>query len=92
MFVDLLLDALLRQTAEEGLDHRVVPAVARAAHTGFEAVRAAAVPPRVATRLGALGATLEWVDWFNHRRLLEPIGYLPPAEFEARDYQQAAVA
>jgi transposase InsO family protein len=28
-------------------------------------------------------ATLEWVDWFNHRRLLEPIGYVPPAEFEA---------
>ena len=32
-------------------------------------------------------ATLEWVDWFNHRRLLEPIGYLPPAEYEARYYQ-----
>jgi putative transposase len=30
-------------------------------------------------------ATLEWVDWFNHRRLLEPIGDVPPAEFEA-DY------
>jgi putative transposase len=28
-------------------------------------------------------ATLEWVDWFNHRRLLEPIGYVPPTEFEA---------
>jgi putative transposase len=28
-------------------------------------------------------ATLEWVDWFNHRRLLEPIGHVPPAEFEA---------
>jgi putative transposase len=28
-------------------------------------------------------ATLEWVDWFNHRRLLEPIGQVPPAEFEA---------
>ena len=27
--------------------------------------------------------TLEWVDWFNHRRLLEPIGDVPPAEFEA---------
>jgi putative transposase len=27
-------------------------------------------------------ATLEWVDWFNHRRLLEPIGYIPPAELE----------
>ena len=25
-------------------------------------------------------ATLEWVDWFNHRRLLESIGYVPPAE------------
>jgi len=28
-------------------------------------------------------ATLAWVDWFNHRRSLEPIGYLPPAEAEA---------
>ena len=37
-------------------------------------------------------ATLAWVDWFNHRRLLEPIGYMPPAEFETRYYQQAAVA
>ena len=27
-------------------------------------------------------ATLEWIDWFNHRRLLEPIGHIPPAEFE----------
>ena len=29
-------------------------------------------------------ATLEWVDWFNHRRLLEPFGNIPPAEAEAR--------
>jgi putative transposase len=29
-------------------------------------------------------ATLEWVDWWNHRRLLGPIGYVPPAEFEQR--------
>lgn len=27
--------------------------------------------------------TLEWVDWFNNRRLLEPIGNIPPAEAEA---------
>ena len=27
-------------------------------------------------------ATLEWVDWFNHRRLLEPIGDVPLVEFE----------
>lgn len=31
-------------------------------------------------------ATLEWVDWFNHRRLLGPIGNVPPAEAEARFY------
>ena len=31
-------------------------------------------------------ATLEWVDWFNHRRLLEPIGHVPPAEAEACYY------
>jgi putative transposase len=28
-------------------------------------------------------ATLEWVAWFNHHRLMGPLGYLPPAEFEA---------
>ena len=32
-------------------------------------------------------ATLEWVDWFNHRRLLEPIGNVPPAEFEKMYYE-----
>jgi len=32
-------------------------------------------------------ATLEWVDWFNNRRLLEPIGDIPPAEFEAMYYE-----
>jgi putative transposase len=31
-------------------------------------------------------ATLEWVDWFNNRRLLEPIGNMPPAEAEQRYY------
>jgi len=33
-------------------------------------------------------ATLEWVDWFNQRRLLEPIGNVPPAELEAAYYRQ----
>ena len=40
--------------------------------------------------------TLVWVEWFNNRRLLEPIGYLPPAEFEELYYRKqedaAAVA
>jgi len=32
-------------------------------------------------------ATLEWVDWFNRRRILEPLGYLPPFEFEQMYYR-----
>jgi len=35
-------------------------------------------------------ATLEWVSWFNNHRLLEPIGYIPPAEAEANYYRQLA--
>jgi putative transposase len=35
-------------------------------------------------------ATLEWVAWFNHHRLLGPIGYIPPAEAEANYYRQLA--
>jgi putative transposase len=33
-------------------------------------------------------ATLEWVSWFNHQRLMEPLGYIPPAEAEANYYRQ----
>jgi transposase InsO family protein len=33
-------------------------------------------------------ATLEWVEWFNKRRLLEPIGNIPPVEFEKQYYEQ----
>ncbi len=33
-------------------------------------------------------ATLEWVNWFNNRRLLEPIGNMPTAEAEERYYAQ----
>ncbi len=36
-------------------------------------------------------ATLEWVDWFNNRRLLEPIGNMPPAEAEAAYYAQLEI-
>jgi putative transposase len=36
-------------------------------------------------------ATLEWVDWYNNRRLLEPIGNIPPAEAEAAYYAQLEV-
>jgi len=36
-------------------------------------------------------ATLEWVDWFNNRRLLEPIGNIPPVEFEESYYTEQEV-
>ena len=35
-------------------------------------------------------ATLQWVHWFNHGRLLESIGHIPPAEAEANYWRQAA--
>jgi transposase InsO family protein len=37
-------------------------------------------------------ATLEWVSWFNHHRLLRPIGYIPPAEAEANYWRDQAMA
>ena len=36
----------------------------------------------------AVVATLDWVDWFNHRRLLEMIGNRPPTEAEAAYHRQ----
>lgn len=35
-------------------------------------------------------ATLEWVSWFNHHRLLAPIGYIPPAAAEANYHRELA--
>ena len=52
----------------------------------------ARVEPRDLQQVGQQGfeavelATLEWVDWFNNRRLLEPIGNIPPDEAEAHYY------
>jgi len=40
------------------------------------------------TRESVEMATLKWVHWFNHQRLLEPIGYIPPAEAEANYWWQ----
>lgn len=37
-------------------------------------------------------ATLKWVAWFNHHRLIEPLGYIPPAEAEAKYYRQLEMA
>ena len=36
-------------------------------------------------------ATLEWVAWYNTRRLLEPLGYVPPDEFERTNYRHQTV-
>jgi len=45
---------------------------------------------RAGAQLRGGRATLEWVDWFNNRRLLEPIGNIPPAEAEERYYAMKA--
>ena len=37
-------------------------------------------------------ATLEWVAWYNHHRLMEPLGYIPRAEAEANYYKQLRTA
>ena len=37
-------------------------------------------------------ATLEWMAWFNHHRLMEPLGYIPPADAEANYYKQLKIA
>ena len=37
-------------------------------------------------------ATLEWVDWFNNRRLFGTIGYVPPVEYEANRYSSPVPA
>jgi putative transposase len=37
-------------------------------------------------------ATLTYIDWFNRRRILEPIGDIPPAEYEANHYRQKSPA
>jgi putative transposase len=37
-------------------------------------------------------ATLTWVAWYNSRRLLEPLGYVPPIEFEEAFYQRSEVS
>ena len=53
-----------------------------------------AVPPHHARKVQLPNVYIfgNTTDWFNTRRLLEAIGYLPPAEYEARYYEQAAVA
>ncbi len=37
-------------------------------------------------------ATLAWVDWYNGRRLLEPLGHVPPVEYEAAYYRREAAS
>jgi len=36
-----------------------------------------------------VSATLEWLDWFNRRRIFEPLGHVPPAQFEEARCRQA---
>ena len=66
---------------------RVAIVPARAGPTSPTDPQACGPRPRQVERdgldKGAIDATLEWVDWFDHRRLLHPIGLTPPAGAEA---------
>jgi hypothetical protein len=44
----------------------------------------------VRAQAGSGDPLLEWVAWFNTQRLLEPLGYLPPAEYEERYHRASA--
>ncbi len=57
-----------------------------------QAERDAGLEPGLKTDEGARLKELEWVWWFNHHRLLEPIGYVPPAEFEEQYYRSLGSA
>ena len=92
---DLVLDALEQalhaRRAGQGLIHhsdrgsQYLSTLHRAAGRGrYRGLRTEVIHPRGPWRtLDAVEyATLEWVDWFNNRRLLESIGHVPPAEYE----------
>ena len=68
-----------------GGQRRAIPTTTRLAETinglyKAEVIHRRRWPSRAAVEM----ATLEWVNWYNHRRLLEPIGDIPPAEAEAQ--------
>ena len=58
----------------DGIRQRIDVIVVRSGEVGVQSFEAVEL------------ATLEWVDWFNNRRLLEPIGNIPPVEAEERHY------
>jgi len=67
--------------------------------SNFSTGRSASTVAEVIWHLGPLRGvdqvemeTLIWVDWFNNRRLLEPIGDIPPREFEEAWYTRQAGA
>jgi hypothetical protein len=67
VFVDLFLDALLCQAAEEGLGNSIIPAVTFAAHAGLEAIRPAESAPSIAAELSALIGMNHGVARHQHR-------------------------
>ncbi|PPU96142.1 hypothetical protein XhyaCFBP1156_16230 [Xanthomonas hyacinthi] len=56
---------------------------------GFQFKLSGVIQCRRAKRGLVEWATLTWVDWFNNRRLLEPIGNIPPTEAEANYYSHS---
>jgi putative transposase len=74
-----VLDAL-----EQALHDRRPTRRGRLIHHSVRGVQYVSINTPSACR--RLASSRPWVDWFNHRRLLEPIGNIPPAEAEERYY------
>ena len=62
-WIDSRLDSLLLQAAKKRFGHGVIPAVATPAHTGFQMVRMAEAPPRIAAKLRSLISMNQCVRW-----------------------------
>ncbi|EOQ80855.1 integrase catalytic subunit [Pseudomonas aeruginosa VRFPA02] len=73
-----------------GLRQRRGPNAKSSLHKAHLAPDAGLQAPGGRTKAAVELATLEWVSWFNHQRLLASIGDIPPAEAEERYYRQLA--
>ena len=96
MYVALVIDVFARRIVgwpRPRSSHRSVAEVTVMTMRWLKRLTACTKPSRFIdapwkTKQAVEVATLEWVAWFNHRRLMEPLGYIPPAEAEANYYKQ----
>jgi putative transposase len=85
--LDALEQALHQRPRSEGLVHHSDRGLQYLSTRYTDHLLEAGIEPSVGSVDAVEYARFEWVDWFNHRRLLEPIGYIPPIELESGHYE-----